>query len=932
MKLRVGILLGMMVALGTYSRSQTDSVRITFRTYQPTSPTVFVPGQFNNWGNNVGGNISPGDPSEMAFDTALGAWTKTYKFKLKDPTRAPLGDSVYQYKFNRGGVSTGWYPDPLNSEQNPNDNNNSVLRLSRLFWFEFYAVEVSQQITRITIGLVHANSDTIISVVFATGQTLTSPLTATDVTGSYDEASRILDFNLSSPIPRSDYVRLVARNNHGDSTVYSKGGYSLITLPLPAYAGHGVTLPSAASGDSATFRLRVSGKDYVLLRVAPVGQPLTSATPVVMRKAPTSDDWWMNMKLQPGTMYEYSYEIENGKQIYDPWGRWNGTNGSRFSTGPEGLTADNYTWKSTAYQRPTLNKLVIYELNVGEFAGGYYNLSAGQATFNHLATLMPYLDSLGINAIELMPVNDYGGVGKSGHSWGYDLNSYFALEPGYGDPAGFKALVDSAHAHGIAVIADVVFNHLNDTGPLWQMQPDDAASPYFKSNSDLRPNEDALFFFKDMDHWAPETQEIVYAVLKMWIDDYKVDGFRYDYTQGVGWDINQPTKGILGWANRIDQDYGGAIYQIAEHLPESPALLFYSGLTSGWHDSFRDRVFDEARFRNQVLPDIENLVLDLGAFPGNDNPSSPGTYADRTGPVNATVNHDEQSLIYEMITFQGVSLDEAIVRDKLYGTLIFTSLGVPMLWQGMEFSAPRGWPSDGLKLSYRPVEWYLYPTARGQSHYHYYQALIRQRIHNPALFRGTLRKLFRYSAEKVLVWGFEDALSNAKIMVVANFQGVPHTVSNVPWLAAGPWYNIFDQSVLTVNGTSVDTLGIPAYTAMVYSNVSDSLLLSVEPRANNIPTVFTMSQNYPNPFNPSTMIHFDLPNAGRVSLKIYDVLGRQVAQLVDGEMGAGSYTSTWDGRNANGLHVGSGVYLYHLTLNEMGGRSFVLAKKMVLVR
>ena len=114
-----------------------------------------------------------------------------------------------------------------------------------------------------------------------------------------------------------------------------------------------------------------------------------------------------------------------------------------------------------------------------------------------------------------------------------------------------------AHAHGIAVILDVVFNHQNDTGPLWQMLPDEAANPYFKAISDVRPNEDALQFFRDMDHWTAETQELIYTTLHMWIDDYHVDGFRYDYTQGIGWDLAQPTKGILGWANRIDQEYNG---------------------------------------------------------------------------------------------------------------------------------------------------------------------------------------------------------------------------------------------------------------------------------------------------------------------------------------------------------------------------------------
>ena len=81
----------------------------------------------------------------------------------------------------------------------------------------------------------------------------------------------------------------------------------------------------------------------------------------------------------------------------------------------------------------------------------------------------------------------------------------------------------------------------------------------------------------------------------MWIEEYRIDGFRYDFTQGIGWSVNDPQYGILGWSKRIDQDYNGEIYQIAEHLPESPALVYHSGLTGGWHDSYRDEIFDEAR-------------------------------------------------------------------------------------------------------------------------------------------------------------------------------------------------------------------------------------------------------------------------------------------------------------------------------------------------
>jgi len=838
------------------------------------------------------------------------------------PLRTPLGDSVYQYKFNRGGASSGWYSDPLNPEVNSADNNNSIVRLTRLFWFEFFTDTTGGMIQRLTVGLVHANSDTIVTIDLGTARTVTDPLTVTGVLGSYDESRRILDVTLGTPLEKSSYIRLVARNNHGDSVVFSRGGVPVPQMPMPSYANHGVTLPSAASNDSTTFRLRVPGKAWVQLRIAPAGQDPAVATPIPMRRSPGTDNWWLNLKLDPSTTFEYLYELEGSVRIYDPWGRWNGTAGSRFSTGAEGLTADSYLWHDGAYSRPPLNTLVLYELHIGEFTGGYYGLAAGQGTFAHLTTLLPYLDTLGINGVELMPVMDFGGIGKSGFSWGYDVNSVFALEPSYGNPADLKRFVDSAHARGIAVVLDVVYNHLTGSSPLWQMLPDVVASPYFKANDDLRYNEDGPNpFFNDLDHWTDETQELVSTALKMWVDQYHIDGFRYDYTQGIGWDVSQPTKGVLGWSGRLGQEYNHTIYQIAEHLPESPALLANSSLTSEWHSSYRSRVFDEARYGNVPLPDLTTLVLGLGAFPGNDTPATPGVFGDRTQPVNDNVNHDEQSPLFEMITFQGVPLEVALQRDKLYATLMFTSLGIPMLWEGIEFSAPRGWNTSGERLSYRPVEWNYYPTPRGRSHFGYFRALIQLRKTNQALLRGAYSVPYVNYAQKSLVWGFQDTASTAKVIVAANFTGSSQVLVNVPWFSAGTWYDVFSGAPFIVGSTTIDTLRLPAFTALVYSTIRDTLATAVADRS-PVPVSFGLEQNYPNPFNGSSNIGFRISNFGLVHLAVYDVLGREVATLVNELKMPGEYSVEFDGAG-----LPTGMYFYRLSAS-----GFSTTRKMILAK
>jgi len=904
------------ITLMALSALSQDSVDVTFR-WTITGHTGYsVPGEFNGWDNNAwpmqnaGGNL----------------WIRQARLPLIPPGGTIPG--AYQYKFYYTGASP-WPNDTLNHHFNSNDNNNSIIYVKDPTIYHLVPNQRS--------GIVESTFPTVSAFLYPKVGTVldTASLslriddtTLTGIGSFYNMVAQELVYTVPFELDQGGHTTILSVGTVSDTVTFTIFTGSPPIAPLPPYAHHGVTLPSSASNDSTTFRLRVGGTNFVLLRVAPLGEPVMSQPAHVMRQNPGGINWWINLSLPEGE-YEYLYQTADGTIVFDPWGRETGTYGSRFSNGPAGLTADDYAWTSDSYVRPPLNRLCIYELHIGEFAGGYYGLGGGEAGFQDLATLLGYFDSLGVNAIELMPVNDYGAIGRSGHSWGYDLSHYFALEPAYGTPRDLKALVDSAHARGIAIILDVVFNHQNDAGPLWQMEPDEISSLYFKPQSVLNHNEDPLFFFKDMDHWTNETQEIVLESLHMWINEYRVDGFRYDLTQGVGWDITQPTKGILGWANAIDQEYGGQIYQIAEHLPESPALILNSGLTGGWHDSYHDEIFDEARFRNTSLTDFENLILDLNGYPGgNDIPAFPTRYAGRTEPVNMNNNHDEQSLIYEMITFQGVDSATALLRDRLYSTFMFTSLGIPLVWEGMEFSAPRGWLMDNDKLSYRPVEWYLLNTDRGRTHFNYYKSLIFQRLNNPALYRGALNRLWRYESQKVLVWGFTDNTSGDKVMAVANLSPTDQTVTNVPWLEAGTWYDIWDQSEFIASGTMLDSLMLPAYTAMVYSNVPDTILSSVAPQEGNIPNTFALYQNYPNPFNPSTTVRFDIPEASIVSITVYDILGRKVRTLAERTYDPGSHSMTWDGTSSGGVNVAAGVYL--LRFQALNGPSFT--QKMLLLR
>ena len=597
---------------------------------------------------------------------------------------------------------------------------------------------------------------------------------------------------------------------------------------------------------------------------------------------------------------------------------------TRIEIGSGGVsTADNYQWLSNDYVRPDLDTLIIYELHVDDFAAA----GDGQGRFEHIIEKLDYLKSIGINAIEILPVTDFPGT----HSWGYDPNLISALESNYGTPEDFKMLVDQAHLRGIAVIMDIVWNHIRSSSPIWQIQPNYDLNPYIKLYNELNPNEtEGSWGMLDWDHFNARTVEYINQVNKIWLDEYKVDGFRYDATRMIGWNLSQPEYGIPAWTSAIAETDPSA-YQIAEHLPVDPWLVNNTSLTSSWHDSFHDRLLEHIHGSNPSTLTLMNQVVRLYEY------SNSGSYYQYpTQAVKYMVSHDEQSFIQEMVTFSNYSLEQARDKDKFYATILFTSQGIPMIFQGQEFGLQTGWNDDNgngdyeEKLEYRPINWSYLGTESAQSHLDHYSTLIHLRKKNPALYKGTFYDLWRYDPERVIVYGYKDESAgnnNDQVVVIANFSNFARTVYNVPFLSAGTWYNIMDDnSALVTNDGNYVVYTIPANTAHVYTNNIYSL--SIEPEEKNIISQkFWISTFYPNPFNPMINLHFQLYDNEVMEISVYDIQGKTVRSLYSGWMDRGEHSITWDGKEDAGKSVPSGLYF----ISSKTG-SHIETRKISLVR
>ena len=552
-----------------------------------------------------------------------------------------------------------------------------------------------------------------------------------------------------------------------------------------------------------------------------------------------------------------------------------------------------------------MDTLIIYELHVDDFSAQ----GNGQGKFEDVIGRLDHLKSAGINAIELLPVTDFPGS----HSWGYDPHLMSAVESRYGTPEEFKELVDEAHIRGMAVIMDMVWNHIRSSSPVWTIQPDYNLNPYIKLHTELNPNEtEGSWGMLDWDHFNPHTIEYINRVNRIWVEEYRIDGFLFDAPQMIGWDLSQPEYGIPAWTSALSE-WDSTIYQIAEHLPAHPWLIDNTSLTSSWHDSFHDILLSDAHSQYNSAATFMKQVVELHEYSNIGN-----SYSNRTQAVKYMISHDEQSIIQEMVVFNNFSLEEARERDKFYATILFTSLGIPMVFQGQEFGLQTGWNDDNNngdyeeKLQYRPIDWALLETDVGQSHLDHYSRLARFRKTNPAFSRGTFYDLWRYEGERVIVYGYKDESegnNNDQVVVIANFSAYDRTVYDVPFLSAGNWYNVTDpgNDLYTADG-SYGEYSIPSKSAVVYSK--NQYELGVETPL-FVPEKFQTLSAYPNPFNPSITLQLELQNITQTNMNaevnIYDINGRFIQTLLEKSIESGVHRIAWRPQN-----ISSGIYIVSL--------------------
>lgn len=392
----------------------------------------------------------------------------------------------------------------------------------------------------------------------------------------------------------------------------------------------------------------------------------------------SSNGWWRACVESAVAGTDYGFLLDGAGPFPDPRSGWQ----PEGVQGPSRVVDHDFKWTDKHWQAPPLAAAVIYELHIGTFSP--------EGTFAGAIERLPDLAALGVTHIELMPVAEFSGR----RGWGYDGVDLFAPKHLYGGPEGLKRFVDACHVHGLAVIMDVVYNHL---GPLGNYL--DRFGPYFTRRV-LTPWGAAV----NLD--GPDSDEVGRFFCDnalMWLRDYHIDGLRLDAVHALCDDSAMPfLEQLADEVKKLGAHLGRHLVLIAESDLNDPRLLWPPerggfGLDAQWSDDFHHALHAVlTRERNGYYSDFGSLAQ-IGKALQNGYIYD-GQYSDfrrrRHGRsaeglgghrfLGYLQNHDQ---IGNRALGERSSGLMSMGRLKIGAALVLTSPFVPMLFQGEEWGA-----------------------------------------------------------------------------------------------------------------------------------------------------------------------------------------------------------------------------------------------------
>ncbi len=710
-----------------------------------------------------------------------------------------------------------------------------------------------------------------------------------------------LDYTLTAGaagLHRVDFIAVAGSESDTSSFNYLVPS-PIATEALPGGSQLGITY---LTGQSVRLVLYAPGKQVV--HVIGDFNDWLPAADYQMKRTPDGSTWWLDLTgLNAGQIYRFQYLVDGALRIADPLSTLvldagndpfiSASTYPNLPAYPTGKTSGTvsvlqtdqpaFNWQASNYQRPKKTDLVIYELLVRDFVAAH--------DFQTVLDSLDYLEKLGVNAIELMPVNEFDG----NISWGYNPAFHKALDKYYGTAESLKRLIDACHQRNIAVILDVVFNQASGSSPLAQLYWDATLNRPAANNPWLNPVAKHDYnVFNDFNHESQATKAYVKNCLEYWQSAFRFDGFRFDLSKGF---TQKNTLGsVSSWgqydASRIAilKDYANALwgtdastYVILEHFAdnsEEKELAEYGMMLWGnMHGAYKDVALGFS-----PTPDLSGVSYKQRGW---NVPNLIGYFE----------SHDEERIGYECKAFgNSVSATYNVKwlpvytrRIELLNNLFYPVPGPKMLWQfgelAYDFSirqCQNGSLSDNCRTDPKPIRWDYYSDPYRRRLYDITAALLYLR-ENYDVFETTD---FQLSLGNGNGRSIRLNSSGMNVHVVANIAVTQQTVT-ANFQHTGTWYEYYSGTTKEVtNLNEAITLAPGDYRLYTDQFVALPTGLNTTPLV-EIAGLLSGLEVYPNPSTDLFYVDFAVDKTTEVRIEVRDMTGKNITFSASSTLSAG---------------------------------------------
>ena len=581
-------------------------------------------------------------------------------------------------------------------------------------------------------------------------------------------------------------------------------GVTAITKSRPSGLKQGITY--GADGTSVTLCTYAASRTESAKRVFLLGDMTDWKLSKDYQLYKDGNYFWITLTgLTKGKEYRFQYAVERAdgvrKQICDlysekvlhPDDKWEpktadptlisyptkGADGGYVTVIQPGKADYNWSSATLNFKRPNKNNLIIYETWVLDYTT--------TRTFKGLMDRLDYIQNLGVNAIELMPITEFEG----NQSWGYNPTLYFAMDKSYGKAEDMKAFVDACHQRGIAVILDMVFNHTTGQNPMAKLYPWTSSSPtetelrfnpWFNVSTEVK--HDNNDYGEDWNHGFEPAHEMFTRALQYWLKEYKVDGYRLDLSHGIcGRNTYDAVEELTDYYNKGVKAVSSDAYMILEHwgsrMNNDRPKLISAGMLC-W-----------ANTNNAYCQTAMGWLKDGDSFGDANN----------DGYVSYCESHDEERMQYKAKTYGNGDLqtNEAARLGRVAENVAFNVLlnGSHMLWQFEEIGYDISIDQNG-RTGTKPnpkTKGYFTQAERVDAFTKSAQVITLRTQLMPSVFEGnpTASSISSGKALRTIQWG-------NNVFAVANFGVEGNQAVSMP---SGTWYDYLGGAAKATSSTCV---------------------------------------------------------------------------------------------------------------------------------